>query len=72
MTPFEHQAEPMEAPEVVGTIGYITHSSGISHIDRFGVPWSGNFRRWTQYRKILELIGEPVGSLEYDSAISDS
>lgn len=64
MTPFEHQAEPMEAPEVVGTIGYITHSSGISHIDRLGVPWSGNFRRWTQYRKVLELIGEPVGSLD--------
>lgn len=54
MTPFEHQATPMDAPDYAGSIGYITNGSGITHIDRRGTPWSANFRRWVQYRQLLQ------------------
>lgn len=46
-SPTEHQACPM--PENVNF-----NTQGISHLDKFGNYWSGNFRGFLQYRKILE------------------
>lgn len=46
LTPFEHQAK--------GSI-VIGWEAGVSHYDRYGHWWSGNFPQpWIQHRKILE------------------
>lgn len=48
MSPFEHQAQPMpiqfESP---------IFEEGMTHMDKWGVMWSGNFRNWIQYRQLL-------------------
>jgi len=44
-SPFEHQATPM--------IPHATWEVGVTHIDRQGVSWSGNFRNWLQHRQLL-------------------
>ncbi len=46
-SPFEHQATPMRKGE-----GFA--QEGVSHIDRYGDCWSGNFNSWIQYRKVIE------------------
>lgn len=46
MSPFEHQATPMEPDSVY-------YSLGMTHIDRNNICWSNNFRKWAQYRAIL-------------------
>lgn len=60
-SPFEHVATPMQATQ------FKTHPEdwinvcsnldswerGVTHADREGVLWSGNFREWIQYRQIL-------------------
>lgn len=50
-SPVEHQATP------IGTDYTIQHT-GISHQDKLGQLWSGNFRGWIQYRKLIP--GEAV------------
>lgn len=51
-SPFEHQATPMQYPE-----GYDSDSiaveDGITHLDKWGSLWSGNFRGFLQYRQLL-------------------
>jgi hypothetical protein len=42
LTPLEHQAVPL------------TRYEDRSHVDRRGEMWSGNFRGWVQFRKMLE------------------
>lgn len=60
-SPFEHVATPM-APTTPGTwsdpdVNVFSNpaswETGITHADREGVLWSGNFREWIQYRQIL-------------------
>ena len=45
-SPCEHVATPMDNPSF--------DIPGISHMDKFGDYWSGNFKGWRMYRKILE------------------
>ena len=48
-SPVEHQATPV----VQSTNQDWPH--GVTHQDREGYLWSGNFKHWSQYRKILGL-----------------
>ena len=74
MTPFEHQAHPIDdykiqRYELTGENSSYTalrilrrllsNKEGISHIDKDLYWWSGNLRGWIQYRKLLE-INAPV------------
>lgn len=54
-SPFEHQAQVMQYAKEPGMFGW---EKGVTHIDRFGNCWSGNFRGWIQYRKLID--GEAV------------
>ena len=48
MSPFEHVATPMLKP-----IGYSEYEKGVTHTDIHAIRWSGNFRGWLMYRKML-------------------
>jgi hypothetical protein len=48
MSPFEHQAKPYTP-----TVGTDYWPVGVTHRDRFGKYWSGNFKDWIQYRNLL-------------------
>lgn len=54
-SPFEHIATPIK---IDGSANYrfapSTWEEGVSHMDRLGNLWSGNFKGWIQYRKVLE------------------
>jgi thymidylate synthase ThyX len=43
-SPFEHCAKPMS----------VDWEDGVTHVDRDGYFWSGNFKRWIQYRQLIE------------------
>lgn len=45
-SPFEHQASPM-----VADLGF--EQAGVTHLDRYGNYWSGNFRGWVQHRQLI-------------------
>lgn len=45
-SPFEHQATPMESDV------NFDHCA-ITHLDRYGHYWSGNFERWIQHRQLI-------------------
>lgn len=45
-SPFEHQATPMSS-------GVDISESGVTHVDRYGRFWSGNFSQWIQFRQLL-------------------
>ena len=49
MSPLEHQLTPMESPK-----DNYNFEKGVTHIDRDGWKWSGNFRSWVMYRKLLD------------------
>jgi thymidylate synthase ThyX len=54
-SPFEHQATPMDYI-LMGDDCYHWEGSwmpGITHADRFGDGWSGNFRGWIQNRQLI-------------------
>lgn len=57
MSPFEHQATPMVMNPVniqEGEEGYgFWMADGVTHFDRTGAAWSGNFKDWVQYRQTL-------------------
>lgn len=44
-SPFEHQATPVGEFE--------NWSDGITHVDRSGNWWSGNFKNWIQHRQLI-------------------
>lgn len=46
-SPFEHQATPMDSSDN----GF--HNSGVTHEDKHGNYWSGNFCNWVQHRQLL-------------------
>lgn len=52
-SPVEHQA----TPAAVGSDLYTESvwQPGVTHVDRKGVLWSGNFREWIQHRQLLEV-----------------
>lgn len=59
-SPFEHQATPMKASVMsfsrtdVNIQGYpSTWEDGITHGDRYGNFWSGNFKGWIQHRQLI-------------------
>jgi thymidylate synthase ThyX len=49
-SPTEHQATPIQ---------YLSESyeqiqvDGVTHIDKLGIPWSGNFYGWIQHRQLI-------------------
>jgi hypothetical protein len=49
-SPLEHQATPMNNDSYSNAFGW---QDGVTHIDRRGDAWSGNFRSWIQYRKLF-------------------
>lgn len=51
MSPFEHQATPMDFVNCKDQVwGW---PKGVTHVDRFGDRWSSNFRGWIQHRNLL-------------------
>lgn len=48
-SPFEHQATPLIAPKKTAK----TWPAGVTHLDRNGEFWSGNFHGWLQNRQNL-------------------
>lgn len=54
MSPFEHQATPINPENKVNWRKEIwSDESGITHEDKNGQLWSGNFRGWIQHRQLL-------------------
>jgi hypothetical protein len=55
---FEHVATPMKAPHFYNGINVHgvpgTWEEGVSHMDREGNLWSGNFKGFIQYRKMID------------------
>lgn len=50
MSPFEHQATPMDFAKDTYELNW---EEGVTHKDRKDNFWSGNFRGWIQYRQLL-------------------
>lgn len=53
MSPFEHQAKPMSFEPIKMVEGGVVFDDGVTHFDRNGIAWSGNFRGFIQYRQLL-------------------
>jgi len=49
-SPAEHQATPMKFDDIRNNHVWDT---GVTHTDRYGDMWSGNFKSWIQHRQIL-------------------
>lgn len=52
MSPFEHQATPMDFAKDTYEL---TWEKGVTHRDRKDNLWSANFRGWIMYRKLLDV-----------------
>lgn len=53
-SPFEHQATPLvhaSCDELEN--GAFAWEDGVTHVDRNGMFWSGNFRGWSQHRQLV-------------------
>lgn len=60
-SPTEHQAKVMKISNLKETNGSMLPEhweQGVSHMDKNGFLWSGNFQGWIQYRKLIP--GEAV------------
>lgn len=53
-SPFEHQATPLvhASCEELGNEAFVWEE-GVTHVDRNGMFWSGNFRGWSQHRQLV-------------------
>lgn len=49
-SPFEHQATPMP---LFDERNHLVWPQGVTHMDRNGSAWSGNFRGWIQNRQLI-------------------
>lgn len=49
-SPTEHQATPTPRK---GVIYEQLSIEGVTHVDKLGVPWSGNFHGWIQHRQLI-------------------
>lgn len=56
LSPLEHQATPMQMMEfdTINDVSPTTWEKGVSHIDVNFALWSGTFKDWIQYRKMVE------------------
>lgn len=63
-SPFEHQATPMQQEDQLSRNTWVFANEtitqdtcfwevGVTHVDREGLFWSGNFRGWIQHRQLL-------------------
>lgn len=53
-SPFEHQATPVPPHLVLfGMEGKVFDVPGITHLDKDGAAWSGNFKGWIQHRQLI-------------------
>lgn len=62
-SPTEHQAQAMQIPTTYYVNEYgananeavllVLSKDGVTHLDKHGQYWSGNFRGWTQHRQLL-------------------
>ena len=50
-SPVEHQAKVI--PSLQYPMDYF-NIEGVTHIDRKGIPWSGNFHGFVQYRQLIK------------------
>ena len=50
-SPIEHQATPMITAK--DTWGELPWENGVTHCDRAGNLWSGNFKHWIQFRQLI-------------------
>lgn len=51
-SPIEHQCTPL-----INDYKYDTQAldkKGITHLDKYGMPWSGNFHGWVQFRQLIK------------------
>lgn len=48
LSPFEHQAKPIHPTWLL-----LEEETGITHMDKNGYSWSGNFKGWAQYRNLI-------------------
>lgn len=61
-SPFEHQASPMDEAREFWDVGGdslnthvpLTWQEGVTHSDKFGNLWSGNFKSWVQHRQLIK------------------
>ena len=50
-SPVEHQATPMVS--ATDAWGELPWEKGVTHCDRMGDLWSGNFKHWIQFRQLI-------------------
>ena len=53
-SPFEHVAKPVEFSEEPHPADEYFMQDGVTHVDRYSNPWSGNFKGWVQHRQLLD------------------
>lgn len=51
-SPSEHQATPIPKIEKLTDLSLLP--LGVTHVDRYGCPWSGNFEHWIQNRQLIK------------------
>lgn len=54
-SPVEHCARAI--PKFINPMDYF-NLNGVTHVDRNGIPWSGNFHGYIQYRQLIENNAE--------------
>lgn len=53
-SPFEHQATPIRMTALECIHNMVGWEKGVTHQDRYGDLWSGNFKSWIQYRQLID------------------
>jgi hypothetical protein len=52
-SPTEHQAAPMGYTRLKQPLGIKDWEEGVTHMDKNGDFWSGNFKGWVQHRQLI-------------------
>jgi len=54
-SPVEHQAKPMDHADINNDEGLLKllEQEGVTHLDKNGHLWSGNFKGWIQHRQLI-------------------